>query len=104
VSQAVGSLPKSQLNDRADDYDCLTPPECQISNLDNWHHASGGHIMGDDLLVAIHGRAVPEPDQSRARVALTLCWTLGTLWETITAKLEIMRALYVTSRPTISSL
>jgi hypothetical protein len=78
----------------------FTDPAEQVANLRRWNGPFG---LGwtDQQLVAMEG-AVPQYSDEEPLIPLTLCWTLGTLAQSIDAKLQIIRDVYGTDRVSIT--
>ena len=72
--------------------DRFTSPAEQVSHLLQWNREFGLGFTEDQIVAA--EAAVPAFAGDRPLVALTLCWTLGTLEKTVNAKLTIMRHVY----------
>lgn len=70
----------------------FTPPEQQVANLRLWN-ATAGHYFSDDQIETALAE-IPEFDWLQPLVPLTLCWTMNTPWQTISAKIAIMRNVY----------
>jgi len=70
----------------------FTSPEQQVYNLRNWNNKAGRYFSEEQLDVVL--AEIPEFDRNRPLVALTLCWTLNTLEQTVATKLEILQWVY----------
>ncbi len=78
----------------------FTDPAEQVANLRRWN-GSFGLGWSDTQLDAVED-AVPQYSDDEPLVPLTLCWTLGTLAQSIDTKLEIIREVYGLDRVSIT--
>lgn len=67
-------------------------PEQQVANLRAWNNWLG--YFREDQIEAVHA-AIPEGfNWTQPLVALTLCWTMNTLEQSVATKIEVMRRVY----------
>ena len=90
-----------QLPDTGYASDRFTSPGEQIRKLSLWNHQFSLCFTDDQLIGVL--ATVPAFVWDRPLVALTLCWTLGTLEDTLGAKLAIMRHVYGEDRVFVSA-
>jgi len=81
-----------QLSDSSSAADRFTSPGEQIGNLWMWNRYFKRGFTQEQVIAA--RATVPAFVWDRPLVALTLCWTLGTLEDTLGAKLAIMRHVF----------
>jgi hypothetical protein len=68
-----------------------TPGEIQVMNLRNWNNWLG--FYSDDQIQELFA-SMPTFDWTQPRIALTLCWSMNTLWQTVATKLTLAKRIY----------